>query len=141
MNIVEISEIVEIVKFKLSKFGITWQDNHIELMLKEVDQAIKNYCHIEDIPPELKFVRAGLTVDCIRYQESNVPSTTGDVQLDTSATSKIGPLTYLISGAVTYGFGNNKTNKLDISNAHVADLDAIVSGYEKQLNAFRRVVW
>jgi hypothetical protein len=109
-------------------------------MLEEVDQAIKNYCHIDCIPEELKFVRVGLTVDCIRYQNANIPAT-GDVKLDTSATSKVGPLTYLISGAVTYGFGNNKTNKLDISNAHVADLDSVVSGYVKQLNAFRRVVW
>lgn len=133
-------EILEIIKFKLSKFNITYEDTHILMMLEEVDQAIKNYCHIEDIPEDLQFVRAGLTVDCIRYQESNTP-TTGDVQLDTSSTSKVGPLTYLISGAVTYGFANNKTNKLDIANAHVADLDAIVSNYVKQLNAFRRVVW
>lgn len=133
-------EILEIIKFKLSKFNITYEDVHILMMLQEVDQAIKNYCHIEDIPEDLQFVRAGLTVDCIRYQESNKPAT-GDVQLDTSSTSKVGPLTYLISGAVTYGFANNRTNKFDVSNAHVADLDAITSNYINQLNAFRRVVW
>lgn len=133
-------EILQLIEHKLKKFGITYDEQDATVMLEEVDQAIKNYCHIDCIPEELKFVRVGLTVDCIRYQNANIPAT-GDVKLDTSATSKVGPLTYLISGAVTYGFGNNKTNKLDISNAHVADLDSVVSGYVKQLNAFRRVVW
>lgn len=133
-------EILQLIEQKLKAFGITYDGDNAKVTLEEVDQAIKNYCHIDCIPEDLKFVRVGLVVDCIRYQQANIP-TSGDVKLDTSATSKVGPLTYLISGAVTYGFGNNKTNRLDISNAHVADLDSVVSGYIKQLNAFRRVVW
>lgn len=133
-------EILQLIEHKLKGFGITFEAETAEITLEEVDQAIKNYCHIDCIPQELKFVRVGLTVDCIRYQHANIP-TTGDVKLDTSATSKVGPLTYLISGATTYGFGNNKTGKMDISNAHIADLDSVVSGYVKQLNAYRRVVW
>ncbi len=133
-------EILQLIEHKLIKFNIPFDQQDAIVMLEEVDQAIKNYCHIDCIPEELKFVRVGLTVDCIRYQHANIPAE-GDVKLDTSATSKVGPLTYLISGAVTYGFGNNKTNKLDISNAHVADLDSVVTGYVKQLNAFRRAVW
>jgi len=133
-------ETVQLIQHKLAKFNIPTEEPDILIMLEEVDQAIKNYCHIDCIPDELKFVRVGLAVDCIRYQHANKP-VEGDVKLDTSATSKVGPLTYLITGAVTYGFGNNKTNKLDISNAHIADLDSVVSGYVKQLNAFRRAVW
>ena len=133
-------EILDKIKFKLSKFDITWEDKYIQLMVDEVDQAIKNYCHIDNIPNELEYVRVGLCVDCIRYQDSNVP-VKGDVELDTSKVSRVGPLTYLISGAVTYGFGNNKTNKYDVSNAHIADLDSIMYNYIQQLNGFRRVVW
>jgi len=131
--------ILQIIQTKLKKLNIAWSDEQVELTLAEVDQAIKNYCHIENIPKELDFVRAGLTVDCIRHEESNVP-VEGDTTLDTSATSKVGPLSYLISGAVTYGFSNSRTNKYDISNGHVVDLDATVRNYVQQLNAFRRLL-
>ncbi len=132
-------DILQVIDIKLKRLKIEWEPQHIEVMLAEVDQAIKNYCHIDNIPKELDFVRAGLTVDCIRYEEANVP-VEGDTELDTSATSKVGPLSYLITGAVTYGFANNKTNKYDVSNSHVVDLDSTIRNYIQQLNAFRRLL-
>ena len=131
-------EILNVITKKLEKFGIQEDNAFLEMSLEEVDQAIKNYCHIDYIPKELLFVRANLVVDYIRYNEANKPSTEGDI--DVTAASKVGPLTSISSGGVSYGFANNASNNNFIGNAHVADLDGLLNDYKHQLNEFRRLV-
>lgn len=133
-------EEIQLIIQKLEKFGITWETEHLQNALLEVDQAIKNYCKIDCIPTDLLYVRVNLTVDYVRYVEANKP-TESDAEMDLTATQKVGPLTYVITGGVTYGFANNTTNANATCNAHVSCLDTLIHNYINQLNAFRRLVW
>lgn len=132
-------DVLQSIEQKLEKFGIQWDKQDIESALAEVDQAIKNYCHIDCVPSELLFVRSNLVVDYVRYMESHKPLEEGESDL--SNTQRVGPLTYVITGGVTYGFGNDKINSNATCNSHVGCLDSLLNNYIVQLNAFRRVVW
>lgn len=127
-------EILQLIETKLKGFGISFDNDFAQISLEEVDQTIKNYCHIDCIPTELMFVRANLVVDYIRYIESNKPKENG--QLATSMT--LGSLTSVKAGDVQYNFADN-TNKAQLHNAHAVDLDTLVHNYQHQLNKFRRL--
>lgn len=131
-------EIVEIIAKKLEKFGIEWSNDDIELSLAEVDQTILNYCHINSMPKELLFTRANLVTDYIRYMEANTVST--EAGIDVTVASKVGPLTSVDAGGVSYGFADNASNDNFIGNAHTANLDDLITNYTHQLNEFRRLV-
>lgn len=133
-------EPIQLIEQKLQKFGIKWETPHLETALQEVDQAIMNYCHIDCIPTDLQYVRVNLVVDYVRYLEANKP-TQDDAEMDVTDTKKVGPLTYVITGGVTYGFANNTTNANATCNSHIGCLDAILYNYTTQLNSFRRAVW
>lgn len=130
-------EILQLIELKLTPFGITYNEQYADILLAEVDQAIKNYCHIDCIPKEALFVRANLVVDYIRYMEANKPSENGQV----ATTTKVGPLTSIKSGDVQYNFADNSTSASNIANAHIVDLKSMLTNYEHQLNEFRRVSW
>lgn len=127
-------EILQLIENKLNIFGIEFNKDLVQMQLDEVDQSIKNYCHIDCIPNELMYVRVNLLVDYIKYIESNKPSADGQVQTST----KVGPLTSIKSGDVQYNFADSG-NKSQIHNAHMVDLDSIIHNYHYQLNAFRRL--
>ena len=129
-------EILQLIEKKLQLMGITFDKEISEMFLDEVDQFIKNYCHIDCIPKELLYVRANLTVDYIRYQQANKPSEDGQVTTST----QVGPLTSIKSGDVQYNFADG-SSKSQVHNAHVVNLDSLVTNYEHQLNEFRRLVW
>lgn len=131
-------EIIELINHKLEKLGIEYEQYDVEIVLSEVDQFIKNYCHIDNIPNELLYVRANMCIDYIKYEQANTPNENSS---DISLTQKTGPLTSISSGGVSYGFANNTGNKGDVSNAHIADLDDLLINYKNQLNTFRRNVW
>lgn len=132
-------EPLEIVKFKLGNYNIQWADQNIQFVLDEVDQFIKTYCQINSIPEEMVYIRANFVVDYIRYLTANDPTKEKDVEINVDP--KVGALTYITSGAVSYGFASNSTGKNSIANAHTSDLDELLTNYKSQLNKFRRVVW
>lgn len=129
-------EILQLIETKLNGFGITIEPQVTEITLAEVDQAIKNYCHIDCIPKGLLFVRANMVVDYIRYMESNKPSEDGQI----NASTKLGPLTSIKAGDVQYNFADGNT-KAQTHNAHMVDLDSLTHNYTNQLNNYRRVPW
>lgn len=128
----------ELIANKLTKFGITSTEEENTAVLLEVDQSIKNYCRIDEIPKDLLFTRVNMAVDYIRYQHASKPLENG--ALDTSCTQKVGPLTLISSGDVTYQFGSVQASKTNVVNAHETDLDEILLNYTKQLNVFRRLL-
>lgn len=132
-------EILNIISKKLQIFKIDLPTESMKEIVLEVDQAIKNYCKIDEIPEELLYVRANLCIDYIRYQQSSIPLEPG--QLDTQQTQKVGPLTLVSSGDVTYQFGSVQASKSNLCNGHLADLDSFLLNYEKQLSPFKRLVW
>ena len=129
-------EILQLIEKKLTVFGVEFDKDIAEMALAEVDLTIKNYCHINCIPDGLLFVRVNMAIDYIRYMESNKPSVDGQVEAPTT----LGPLTSIKSGDVQYNFADG-SNKAQINNAHVADLDSLLHNYTHQLNNFRRVPW
>lgn len=132
-------EPLQLIQTKLEIYNVQWTDEVVQLILQEVDQFIKNYCHLDTIPEELLFVRVNLSVDYARYLKANDPQEEKDIEINVDP--KVGALTYITSGAVSYGFASNSTGKNSVANAHTSDLDLLLTNYKHQLNEFRRVVW
>lgn len=127
----------------MTKLGIQYTDEELQMVLDEVDQSIKNYCHIDTIPQDLLFVRANLSVDYVKYMEASVPNSEEGV--DTTGANQVGRLKTIAAGAVNggtrYEFFNKTNDKSEITNAHLADLDLLLNNYITQLNAYRRAIW
>ena len=66
-------EIQQLIEHKLTGFGITYDEQSAEIALAEVDQSIKNYCHIYCIPKELLFVSSTINMRLLLFKifESN----------------------------------------------------------------------
>lgn len=133
-------DILQVITNKLTIYGITWDEPQINLILDETDQFIRNYCHIDNIPDELVYVRSNMTVDYIRNLEGSKPLK-DDEELDIACSKKTGPLTLISSGDVTYQFGSVQASRTNVANAHTVDLDSLFLNYKQQLDAFRRLVW
>lgn len=99
--------------------------------IDEVEQSIKNYCNIDTVPEELKFVWISMTMDYLRW----VPPYKKD---PTSGNGSPIALTSLREGDTNLGFSID-THAIAHSSQNV--LDQIVLNYQDQLNRFRRVVW
>lgn len=132
-------EVAEIVKNILKDPDIPEQD--IQLSIAEVEQAIKNYCHVPNVPSQLNFVWARMVVDLIRYDTAvnmEASSDAPDLGLETNWNISV--------GSINMGDTSVKAGELDYSspkykalNSHTADLDSIVLNYKNQLNSFRRI--
>lgn len=131
-------DILELISQKLEMFKIELTDPQVQMMLGEVDQSILNYCQIEEMPAELLYVRANLVIDYARHLEQVKPAEEGAV-IDESKLA--GRLTSISVGDVSYNFAQKTSDKGDLSNAHIVDLDGLLFDYRSQLNNFRRVVW
>lgn len=111
--------------------------------IDEVHQAICNYCNIDCVPEELKYVWANMVVDYWRWSTSVAGSgsgTPGKPNLSTVAIT----VASLKEGDTTIGFSaDTASQSAQSGNAHsmAAVLDQVVMNYLDQLNRFRRVVW
>lgn len=109
-----------------------------QVAIEEVEQAIKNYCNIDKIPNELRFVTANMAVDLIRYEQAIVgenPEGLDEISLSDVASVKIGDT------SVSFGKGAESATVDKAKESHNANLDAIVMNYGQQLRSFRRLVW
>lgn len=131
-------DILELISQKLEMFKIELTPTQIEMMLGEVDQTILNYCQIEQMPAELLYVRANMVTDYARHLEQAKPSE-GETVMDESKLA--GRLTSISTGDVSYNFAQKTSDKGDMTNAHIVDLDSLIFDYKSQLNNFRRLVW
>ena len=134
-------EIVKIVKAKNKRITNTerggMDDEQVLLAVKEVEQAIINYCQIPGVPSQLQFVWANMSVDLLLYQlESNYTPEDPMEGLDVSDLSsvKIGDTSIFIGDK----YRSNQRSR--ILQSHNANLDEVVMNYTKQLNQFRRIL-
>lgn len=127
-------ELVKIVKQKQKKVTVT--DDDILACLKEVEQAIKNYCHIPEVPVALKYTWCNMSVDLLLYQHE-VNTTPNDVleAFDPSdvSTIKVGDTSISLGDK----YRNNARSRT--LQSHNSNLDDIVLNYRAQLNNFRRL--
>lgn len=115
-----------------SKFEAT----DIMLALEEVEQAIKNYCNIAEVPKALYFTWANMAIDLLSYNyETNRASDTmpvASVPVDVTEV-KMGDTTFKM------GDGPNQDPRTKALRSHMPNLDDIVMNYRQQLNLFRRI--
>lgn len=126
--------ILEIVRAKIKNEAITELD--IQLAINEVEEVIKNYCNIDQVPEALKYTWANMTVDLVRYQyESNISADDVLAGIDASDVSnlKIGDTQIALQG--------NNSERGKTLKSHRPNLDQIVMNNKQQLNKFRRMVW
>ena len=126
--------ILEIVQAKIKNEAITELD--IQLAVMEVEEVIKNYCNIDQVPEALKYTWANMSVDLVRYQyESNISADDVLAGIDASDVSnlKIGDTQIALQG--------NNSERGKTLKSHRPNLDQIVMNNKQQLNRFRRMVW
>ena len=128
--------VLEIVSEKLDDENIPVSKQ--QLAIEEVAQAIKNYCHIDSVPDELKFTWANMSVDLIRYQRASSNKDSNDLN-----SVNIGEVSSLKIGDTNVNLGGGSdTNTHNIAiKSHKVNVDDIVMNYRQQLVAFRRMVW
>lgn len=118
---------LEIVFAKLhTEDGVPYQ-----VAIEEVEQAIKNYCNIDKVPEELKFVVANMAVDLIRYE-----------QAAKDALEEISPtdISSIKIGDTSINLGKSSTTD-SVHSRRISNVNKVVLNYTDQLNKFRRMVW
>lgn len=99
-------------------YGISENDKEkAERCIESTIEYIKNYCHIDSIPDDLKHTVILMAADLFRY---DVSSSSG--QYDNVTSIKVGDTT------VSYG-----------SNA--SDTSSVFKDYKSRLARFRKLVW
>lgn len=129
--------VVDIVKSKLSDYQ--FKDIEVRLAVSEIEQVIKNYCVIGDVPKELVFTWANMTVDLLLFEfHAKSNNNIGD-----EAASNSGEISSLSIGDTSISFGGTATNseRNRALNSHKPILDELTLNYQQQLNSFRRLVW
>lgn len=109
-----------------------------QMAIEEVEQAIKNYCNIDKVPQELKFIAANMAVDLVRYEQAiSGENEEGLEEIGISDVSSI----KIGDTSINLGTGSENTVVDRARDAHRPNLDEIVFNYRAQLNRFRRMVW
>lgn len=125
--------VLEILSLKTSNACITEPDKL--LAIGEVEQSIKNYCNIDEVPEALNYIWANMALDLVNYNfESN--NQAGDtIATDPSDVSSIKV------GDTQIQLGGGTGSRANVLRSHKPNLDQIVMNYREQLNKFRRMVW
>lgn len=127
-------ELIEIIKKKQTK--VVFSEDDILLALKEVEQVIKNYCSIPEVPEALMFTWCNMSVDLLLYthEANTTPSDVLDA-IDPSdiASIKIGDT------SISLGDKYRSNARSRILQSHNSNLDDVVTNYKAQLNQFRRM--
>lgn len=127
-------ELTQLIKKKQTR--VEFSDDEILLALQEIEQVIKNYCSIPEIPEALKFTWCNMSVDLLLYQrESN---TSPDDVLEVFDPSDISTIK-IGDTSISLGDKYRSNARSRTLQSHVSNLDSIVTNYKAQLNMFRRI--
>ena len=129
-------DIVEIIKAKSKRLAAAYSVDEMLAGVEEVEQVIKNYCQIPEVPYQLRFTWANMAVDLLLYQlESNtVPQDVMDA-FDPSDVSNI----KVGDTSITLGDKYRNNQRSRTLQSHNAALDQLTYNYSAQLNQFRRL--
>lgn len=140
-------EVQGIAIFKCQQLAVPLPSDW-EYPIKEVEQAILNYCNICAVPRDLRFIWANMIIDYLRWMdavrkanEANSDGGPGGAGVATFASS-------IKQGDTTVGFtadasavSNKATAAHNLGEGDDGILDKVVMNYTDALNKFRRVVW
>lgn len=135
--------IADIVKTQL---GVdTPSEPLLNLTIDEVEQEIKNFCNIKEVPRELTHTFANIVVDLFRYRQEFINATKKPVEGedDDDITINEGNMNSIRVGDTTITFGSGSDTMVYNKNmrSHQANLDDVILNYKAQLKKFRRMVW
>lgn len=136
--------IADIVKTQL---GVdTPSEPLLNLTIDEVEQEIKNFCNIKEVPQELTYTFANIVVDLFRYRQEFINVTKKPVESeeeDDDITINEGNMNSIRVGDTTITFGSGSDTMVYNKNmrSHQANLDDVILNYKAQLKKFRRMVW
>lgn len=136
--------IADIVKTQL---GVdTPSEPLLNLTIDEVEQEIKNFCNIKEVPRELIYTFANIVVDLFRYRQEFINATKKLVEGeedDDDITINEGNMNSIRVGDTTITFGSGSDTMVYNKNmrSHQANLDDVILNYKAQLKKFRRMVW
>lgn len=136
--------IADIVKTQL---GVdTPSEPLLNLTIDEVEQEIKNFCNIKEVPQELTHTFANIVVDLFRYRQEFINVTKKPVEgeeEDDDITINEGNMNSIRVGDTTITFGSGSDTMVYNKNmrSHQANLDDVILNYKAQLKKFRRMVW
>lgn len=112
--------VFDIVKSKVQ--SDTFADDELLLEIEEVAQSIKTYCNRSDIPDDLKFVHANITLDLINYEiKSKNPSN------------------FVVAKSVKEGDVAVELSTSTTTSEQVTM--QLLTNYTHQLNRFRKLRW
>lgn len=109
---------------KLKKLlGIALEDGSkdflLEFALEDVEQIVKDYCHIKEIPKELNTTVLKMAIDS--YRNENL----GEEE------SSLGSISSITEGDTTVSYRS----------AASEFKDSLLNDYKAQLNKYRKLVW
>lgn len=133
--------VVNIVVAKLTAEHIAVPDDLV-MSVMEVEQAIMNYCNIDEVPSALRFTWASMVADYCRWIAELSRQKTSTAKPSPSASAVA--LSSLKEGDTSLGFSvDTESASNQASKAHSLSgvLDKFVLNYADALNRFRRVVW
>ena len=136
--------IADIVKTQL---GVdTPSEPLLNLTIDEVEQEIKNFCNIKEVPQELTYTFANIVVDLFRDRQEFINVTKKPVEgeeEDDDITINEGNMNSIRVGDTTITFGSGSDTMVYNKNmrSHQANLDDVILNYKAQLKKFRRMVW
>ncbi|WP_270167575.1 DNA-packaging protein [Paenibacillus sp. SYP-B4298] len=101
----------------------------IETYIAELERRIKHYCNISQLPDELLFVWASMTIDAARVDLPNV----------TEIDETVGGQAANVNVGDTSSSGGGSSGGL--TNTSKAAIDQVVFNYQADLNHYRRMTW
>lgn len=109
---------------KLKKIlGMSLEDNSkdflLEFTLEDIEQIVKDYCHIKDIPKELNTTVLKMAIDL--YRNENL----GEEE------SSLGSISSITEGDTSISYRS----------AASEFKDTLIKDYKSQLNKYRKLVW
>ncbi|ACQ53978.1 phage head-tail connector protein [Clostridium botulinum] len=109
---------------KLKKLlGISLDDDSkdflLEFVLEDIEQIVKDYCHIKEIPEALNTTVLKMAIDM--YRNENL----GEEE------STLGSISSISEGDTSVSYRNSTTEFKD----------SLIKDYKSQLNKYRKLVW
>lgn len=131
---IKLSNIVQ-TKVDSTKIGL----EEIQYGIEEVEQYIKNYCNLYDVPFALRYVMANMVVDLLNYQYYKLHPETADTTNPSSLS--LGDISDIKVGdtQVKLGSWGSTDERSTALKAHTPQLDEVLFNYNAQLNQFRRL--
>lgn len=91
----------------------------IQSFINQVQEKIRNYCNITELPPDLDYVIIQMTIDLLKLQATTLmPDVPAVAEKDVSSIQR---------GDITIKYNEIKNQ------------DEIIFGYKKELNRYRRI--